>query len=164
MAPSDFLARALLAAKAAGHVWPEYAACEAALESAWGGSLLAVKCNNLFGQKEGHSAAGYPHVAIATHEWDKEKKAFVPAEASWPIFPDWETAFRERMTCLQSARFEKSGALIYAAALAAYSGDSFIRLVSLHWATDPQRANKVLEIYNAHRAVLQSLTLTQARG
>ncbi len=34
MTETEFLAKACAAARAAGHVWPEFAACEAALESA----------------------------------------------------------------------------------------------------------------------------------
>ena len=48
----DFLRKAAAAASAAGHPFPEYAACEAALESAWGQSGLATRANNLFGQKQ----------------------------------------------------------------------------------------------------------------
>jgi hypothetical protein len=54
----DFLLKACEAARTAGHVFPEYAACEAALESAWGMSRLAVEANNLFGQKQSHPPLG----------------------------------------------------------------------------------------------------------
>ena len=50
--PEDnFLRQASAAARAAGHIFPDYAACEAALESTWGQSRLAREANNLFGQK-----------------------------------------------------------------------------------------------------------------
>ncbi|HZU08351.1 MAG TPA: glucosaminidase domain-containing protein, partial [Pseudacidobacterium sp.] len=49
-----FLQKAYQAAAAAGHIFPEYAACEAALESGWGLSHLATEANNLFGQKQAH--------------------------------------------------------------------------------------------------------------
>ena len=54
----DFLSRAFEAARGAGHVFPEFAACEAALESAWGTSRLALEANNLFGQKQSHPPLG----------------------------------------------------------------------------------------------------------
>ena len=57
--PQDsFLRQASAAARAAGHIFPDYAACEAALESTWGQSRLAREANNLFGQKQ--SAEGNP--------------------------------------------------------------------------------------------------------
>src|ERR1700761_5944697 len=70
MSEAEFLAKAVAAAKAAGHVWPEYAACEAALESAWGGSELAVQANNLFGQKQAHlPLAGTETLTLPTREY-----------------------------------------------------------------------------------------------
>ncbi len=52
MIQDEFLSKACAAARSAGHIFPEYAACEAALESGWGMSGLAQKANNLFGQKQ----------------------------------------------------------------------------------------------------------------
>lgn len=53
MTPTDpdsaFLLKAYAAAKEAEHIWPDHAACEAALDSDWGQSELAQKANNLFG-------------------------------------------------------------------------------------------------------------------
>lgn len=143
-----FLSKALAAAKAAGHIFPEYAACEAALESAWGESDLARDCNNLFGQKHGSSTLTYPIKQYPTQEFINGK--YVTVEASWPIFPDWETSFRERMTVLKLLPF------YYTKALAATTGEEFIGRVSEHWATDPQRAAKVLEIVREHSATLFS--------
>ena len=48
----SFLRQAAAAAHTAGHIFPAYAACEAALESTWGQSRLARQANNLFGQKQ----------------------------------------------------------------------------------------------------------------
>lgn len=147
----DFLRKAVQSAQMAGHIWPEYAACEAALESAWGTSHLATECNNLFGQKSGHTSTEYPQKSMPTHEWQNGK--LVPAQANWPEFPDWETSFRERMNVLREARATDES-LIYAEALAATSGEFFVLAVSKHWATDPMRGEKVLEIYKAHQAIL----------
>ena len=41
----------------------------------------------------------------------------------------------------------------YAAALAAIDGESFVRLVSKRWSTDPDRGLKVLRIHEVHREV-----------
>jgi flagellum-specific peptidoglycan hydrolase FlgJ len=147
----DFLRKAVQSAQMAGHIWPEYAACEAALESAWGTSHLATECNNLFGQKSGHTSAQYPTKPMPTHEFQHGK--LVPAQAEWPVFPDWETCFRERMNVLREAR-DKDENLIYGDALDAISGEYFVLAVSKHWATDPMRGEKVLDIYKAHQELL----------
>ena len=43
---------------------------------------------------------------------------------------------------------------LYGDALAAPDGESFVKLVSVHWSTDPNRAEKVLETCRAHQGVL----------
>ncbi len=66
----EFLTKAATAARAAGHLFPEYAACEAALESGWGMSHLAAEANNLFGQKQAHPPlAGTDTVSLPTREY-----------------------------------------------------------------------------------------------
>lgn len=47
-AESDFLTAAFTAAKAAGHLFPDWAACEAAHASKFGTTEAAIKGNNLF--------------------------------------------------------------------------------------------------------------------
>lgn len=146
MDPQEFLSKAKQAASESGHVWPEYAACEAALESGWGGSELAQKANNLFGEKSPKNSA-YPTVTMTTKEWDKNLKRMISVDAKWPIFPDWRTSFIERMNVLR--RLE--GVFPhYANALAAKDGETFVREVSQTWSTDPQRAAKVLAIHEKH--------------
>jgi flagellum-specific peptidoglycan hydrolase FlgJ len=153
--PDIFIPRALTAAYQGMHMFPEFAVCEAALESAWGGSELAIKANNLFGQKQSHQGAAilYPILELPTKEWDAGQ--LVSTVANWPIFPDWPTSFMERMQLL--ARLAPAYPH-YAAALAATDGETFIREVSQTWSTDPQRANKVLAIYNEHQTQLEVTT------
>lgn len=146
MIPSDFIAKALPEAIASAHVFPEYSVCEAALESAWGTSALAVKANNLFGQKSGKTSLSYPLVQFQTREYVNGRYTIVPA--SWPVFPDWKTSFEERMHTLRSLPF------YYEEALEAKTGEEFVRLVSVHWSSDPLRADKVLKIYSEHEALL----------
>lgn len=149
MTPQEFFSEALPAAYKGQHVFPEYACCEAALESAWGDSRLAVEAKNLFGMKQPHDpkATQYPVLELPTHEWDAMAKAMVPATANWPIYPDWATSFSERMATLRRVS-------LYASALAAKTGEEFVHLVSLHWSTDPLRANNVLRIHEAHKDLL----------
>ena len=147
MQPIDFLKKAVAEARAAKHIFPEHAACEAALESAWGASELAVRANNLFGQKQTYPAHG-PSLALETREFLHGK--WVTTAADWIAFPGWQECFGQRMALLHRL------APIYPhyrQALAAPSGEAFIAQVSKTWSTDPQRAQKVLALYREHFTV-----------
>jgi flagellum-specific peptidoglycan hydrolase FlgJ len=144
---NEFLLKAAAAARAAGHLFPDYAACEAALESGWGNSRLAREANNLFGQKQAHPPLPATEtLALPTREF--LHGVWVAVEASWVRFPDWAACFRERMSLLKSL---SSAWPSYRAALAAATGEQFIAEVSRTWSTDPQRAGKVLDLYDHHR-------------
>jgi flagellum-specific peptidoglycan hydrolase FlgJ len=146
---SDFLLRASNAAAAAKHIFPEFAACEAALESGWGHSELAMQANNLFGQKQSHPpVAGSGTLALPTREY--LHGSWVTVQANWTRFADWGACFAARMQLLERLRSTDSH---YAAALQATNGEQFITEVSKSWSTDPQRAGKVLSIYDAHKDV-----------
>ncbi|MBX6359943.1 glucosaminidase domain-containing protein [Pseudacidobacterium ailaaui] len=146
-----FLQKACQAARAAGHIFPEYAACEAALESGWGLSLLATEANNLFGQKQAHPPLpGTETIALPTREYLHGTWSTV--QAYWVKFPDWQACFAERMRRLRTLA---SGWPHYAAALSARTGEEFIQEVSKSWSTDPHRAGKVLSVYDHHGAVFQ---------
>ena len=146
MTPQEFLQKAAAAARAAQHIFPEYAACEAALESGWGRSLLARQANNLFGQKQTHPPTG-PSLSLATREY--LHGAWTTISAEWIVFADWESCFRERMAVLRRLAADYPH---YRAALAAATGDEFVGQVSRSWSTDPERAEKVLEVFRAHLA------------
>lgn len=144
---SSFLARAARAARNAHHIFPEYAACEAALESGWGRSKLAAEANNLFGQKQSHPPlAGTQTVSMPTREYLHGH--WMTVEANWAAFPDWAACFAARIVLLErlSSAFPH-----YQAALNAISGEQYVLEVSHSWSTDPERAGKVLAIYDAHR-------------
>jgi flagellum-specific peptidoglycan hydrolase FlgJ len=144
-----FLVRAAAAAHAAGHLFPDYAACEAALESGWGRSHLATEANNLFGQKQAHPAlSGTGSLTLPTREF--LHGAWVAVQAVWVRFPDWASCFRERMELLRSLAGEYPN---YRRALAAATGEDFVVEVSRTWSTDPARAAKVLDIYRRHCVV-----------
>ncbi len=146
MKPEEFLPKAAAAARAAGHIFPEYAACEAALESAWGASALAVRANNLFGQKQSHPPRG-ESLCLPTREF--LRGAWVTVEAQWMIFANWQDCFAQRIELLRSL---EHGYPHYRAALLAQTGEQFVEQVSLSWSTDPERAAKVLSVYRAHFA------------
>ena len=147
--PQDnFLRQASAAARAAGHIFPDYAACEAALESTWGRSRLAREANNLFDQKESvESIEGAGTLALPTQEFLNGR--WVTVIARWARFADQAACFRARMALLR--RLEHSYPA-YGRALAAITGEAFIEEVSRAWSTDPQRAQKVLAIHRQHCA------------
>jgi flagellum-specific peptidoglycan hydrolase FlgJ len=149
--PQDsFLHQASTAARAAGHIFPEYAACEAALESTWGQSRLAREANNLFGQKQSQTPSGIKAsgtIALPTQEFLHGH--WVTVIAQWARFADQAACFRARMALLR--RLEVSYPA-YTRALAATNGEVFIEEVSRTWSTDPQRAQKVLAIHRQHCA------------
>ena len=155
-AQTAFLIKAEQAARAAGHIFPEMAACEAALESGWGLSKLAEEANNLFGQKQDRGATeGDGTCLLPTREFIHG--AWITVNASWVKYPDWRACFAGRMEILHALSREYD---TYAAALQAPDAETFIHEVSKRWSTDPLRAAKVLSIYDAHRDILAAKELS----
>jgi flagellum-specific peptidoglycan hydrolase FlgJ len=149
----EFLEKAYQSACSAGHIFPEIAACEAALESAWGQSKLAREANNLFGQKQSHPPlAGSGTLTLPTQEFLHNQ--WVNVEANWVRFASWQDCFQARMALLK--RLSRAYPH-YAAALAAQSGEDFAAQVSKSWSTDPGRAAKVLAVHALHRASFVAL-------
>jgi flagellum-specific peptidoglycan hydrolase FlgJ len=132
-------------AEAAGHIYPAAAACEAALETAWGTSRLYVEGNNVFGEKQTRVAL-YPSIELPTVEY-VPGKGIVDTVANWIKFPDVASSFRFRMETL--TRLE-SVYPHYHAALLATSPAQFLTEVSQSWSTDPMRGPKCLAIFNSH--------------
>src|SRR5579863_4482939 len=93
----QFLQAATLAATKAGHIFPQAAACEAALESGFGKSGLAIDDNNLFGMKQ-HRHAVYGTQALPTREF--ENGEWISTIANWVKYPDWPSCFADRMSTL----------------------------------------------------------------
>ena len=146
-----FLARAYRAAQSAHHIFPAYAACEAALESGWGRSYLAVEANNLFGQKQSHPPLpGTETITMPTREYLHDH--WMTVSANWAKFSDWSECFRARMGLLE--RLSRAYPH-YGVALKATSGEQYVAAVSQSWSTDPARAGKVLAVYDAHATAFQ---------
>jgi flagellum-specific peptidoglycan hydrolase FlgJ len=141
-ANKDFLFRAMQAATKAGHIFPEMAACEAALESAFGTSQLATRDLNLFGMKQ-HAHPLYGTHVLPTREF--LGNAWVAVNSSWIVYPDWASCFADRMATLKRLA---SVYPHYAHALAAGSATTYVMEVSRTWSTDPERGEKVLAIYD----------------
>lgn len=156
----EFLTHACDAAREGGHIFPEMAACEAVLESGWGLSRLAREANNLFGQKQdrGHTE-GIGTLTVPTREFLHGK--WVVVDADWVRFPDWVASFAGRMEILRALSPEIPA---YAEALRAGTPEQFVEIVSRRWSTDPDRAGKVLSIYDEHHELLARLAALPVSG
>ena len=152
----DFLNKATAAATAAKCPFPDMMACEAALESAWGNSLIAVKGCNLFGCKQ-HAHPIYGTLNVPTHEY--LGGAWTTVMAPWVEYPDWGASFADRVATLQRLAPVYPH---YAAALAAADPTTYINQVSQTWSTDPNRAAHVLAIYNEYQAALAASPASSA--
>jgi flagellum-specific peptidoglycan hydrolase FlgJ len=136
-----------LAAQQAGHIFPVMAACEAALESAYGESTLAKEALNLFGMKQSRHPR-YGTISLPTREFlDGE---WVEIDANWISYPTVNLCFLDRMATLRRlAPYYPH----YQAALDATDEQTYIIAVSQTWSTDPARASKVLAIHTEYLTV-----------
>lgn len=142
----EFLNRAAAEAEKAQHPFPKAAACEAALESSWGNSALAREENNLFGMKQ-HRHPLYETMNLPTREFVAGEQKWIQVTAAWVKYPDWASCFADRLSTLKRLA---STYAHYAAALAAPDAQSYVTEVSRSWSTDPDRAQKVLQIYQKY--------------
>jgi len=122
------------------------AACEAALESSYGRSDLAVRYKNLFGMKQ-HRHPVYDTVSLPTREyidgkWEETTGEFIS-------YPDWQDCFADRLATLVRLASVYPN---YRMALQASTPEDYVIHVSATWSTDPNRANKVLSIYKEYEA------------
>lgn len=138
----DFLDKAAAAAFASDHPFPQMAACEAAEESKWGRSILAIQSNNLFGMKQ-HSHPIYGTVSLRTNEF--LGGSWVQVMAGFVRYPDLISCFADRKATLVRLAPDYEH---YKAALEASDPETYIREVSKTWSTDPLRAAKVMAIYS----------------
>lgn len=123
----------------AGHIWPNMAACEAALESNYGQSRLALQGNNLFGMKH-HGM--FESIQMPTKEYINNQ--WIDTMALWAKYPSVKESFMDRMATLYRLRVAYPH---YDAAINAPDPETYVREVSQTWSTDPNRADKVLSIY-----------------
>lgn len=147
MAREDFIQTTFQQAKQSSHIFADYATCEAALESNFGSSKLAIEGNNLFGTKQ-HRHPEFGDLIIPTNEFLDGK--WVVVSADWIKYPTLAACFEDRM---ETVRRLATMYPHYAAALAAPDGSSFVIQVSQTWSTDPRRAQKVLSIYDQFKSL-----------
>lgn len=144
---TQFLDLVSKGAEDAGALFPSMQACEAALESGYGTSELAIQGLNLFGCKQ-HQHPEYGTLNLPTKEFLDEK--WVVCEASWVKYPTIADCFLDRMATL---RLLAPHYPHYAAALRAPDAQTFVTQVSLTWSTDPQRGSKVIQIFNTYMSL-----------
>jgi len=140
----DTLRTTYLEAKASGHIWPDFAACEVMVESTWGTSGLYLHTNNGFGEKQHHPLV-FETYTTPTKEYLNGQ--WVTIQADFIKFPTLADCFASRMKTLRRLAPEYPH---YAAALAANTGEEFVTEVSKAWSTGPARAQEVIEIRHAH--------------
>jgi flagellum-specific peptidoglycan hydrolase FlgJ len=147
----DFLRMAYNAAQQAGHIFPQAAAAEAAVETAWGTSTLFKQANNVFGSKVPvHPNPVYGVISLPTRE--HLNGAWVTIEANFVHYPTVADSFTDRMATLTRLAPQYPH---YAAALSATSPADFLVAVSQTWSTDPSRAATCISIMNAHADILK---------
>src|SRR3972149_9606571 len=150
---AEFIRRALEAADRAraegAPIVPEIAAAQAALESRYGESRLAIEANNLFGIKAGRRWQG-PVLVLPTTEYVDGR--LVGMAARWRSYASWEECPRDYGNLLEILPWFAD------AAAAARRGDTLGFLDGLlfdphgagaagaepGWATDPSARDKVL--------------------
>jgi flagellum-specific peptidoglycan hydrolase FlgJ len=142
-----FISNCSVAARLVAHPYPDMAACEAALESAYGTSQLAREYNNYFGMKA-HKHQDHPEwgiVILPTHEW--ENGQWEEVSAAFEKYPKPEDCFADRLgTLMRLASIYPN----YKMALEAQTSEDYVTFVSKTWSTDPGRATKVILIYREY--------------
>lgn len=141
MTPHDFITAVLPGAKAnaiLAHIPVSFTIADAALETGWGTS---VRGNNLFGIKADVRWNG-PVQSFLTHEVvDGES---VEVKALFRAYPSWaESIIDHGKFLLSNPRYKEC--------FTCTNSESFARAVAAAgYATDPEYAEKIIEIINAH--------------
>ena len=144
MTPQDFIAAVGPAAQASAaqtSIPASFVVADGALESGWGSSGLTQNAKNLFGVKADPSWTG-PTYSIPTREYLNGQ--WVMEQALFRSYSDWLGSIQDHASFLiNNPR--------YAPAFQCADGPSFAQAVAAAgYATDPQYAQKIIEIINAH--------------
>ena len=132
---------AAIASAAISKIPASFTIAEAALESAWGTSLLATKGHNLFGVKADKSWHG-DTLSIRTREYYTGRWDFV--NALWRKYSDWLGSITDHAKFLTTNKR-------YAAAFLTKNVEDFVAAVAkAGYATDPLYAHKIIIMINQH--------------
>ena len=144
MTPQNFIAAISEAAKKSAKVTKipaSFTIAEAALESGWGTSKLAVEGFNLFGVKADRSWNG-DTLSINTKEFLKGRWVIIPA--LWRKYTTWLECIQDHAAFLldnprYKPAFQHNDGAGFATAVAAAG-----------YATDPDYASKIISVIHAH--------------
>jgi flagellum-specific peptidoglycan hydrolase FlgJ len=136
----EWLESTAVAAEQAGHIFPDFAACEAALETGYGEHMGGT--HNLFGTKQ-HLHPIYSAVSLST----KEVLHGVTVNQTAPFinYPNDAASYTDRMLTL--TRLQNTYPH-YRCALSAADGETYVTEVSRSWSSLPNRAQIVLKIHD----------------
>lgn len=143
----EFLQKAYAAARASGHVWPIHAACEAAHDSDFGTTELAINANNIFNLR---APAKFPSQMAA----QIYVQTVSGRQYDWLKFRDWTQCFATRMEKLR--RFG-----IYYQAIRAKTATHYVTEISRVWSSNPGRPAFVFALAAALTPTLDDREATQ---
>ena len=156
----DFIAKiypaAIQASKETGMSW-ELILAQAALETGWGEKTLPGT-NNLFNIKADKSWQGESKVFRV---WEMKGKEKVWQNDAFRVYKDYTEAFTDRAHFLQkNPRYEKAG--LFDESVKGNMEAEARALQKAGYATDPQYAEKLVEIFNG-KTMQQALKYAQER-
>ena len=154
MKPQDiFIANikdAAIASAAITKIPASFTIAEAALESAWGTSLLATNGKNLFGVKADSSWTGNT-MSIRTREWFTGRWESV--DALWRKYPDWAGSIADH------AKFLMTNKRYAPAFLTTNVADFTAAVHKAGYATDPTYTQKIMSVIRSnHLEVLDNVS------
>lgn len=144
MIPKDFIAEigpAARASMAKTRIPASFTIAEAALESAWGASQLAIQARNLFGVK---ADASWHGDVLTMNTRECLNKAWVMVPARWRKYPDWLSCIQDHATFLKTNRR-------YDVAFTCHAVEDFTKAIqAAGYATDPDYAAKIMAVIRSH--------------
>jgi flagellum-specific peptidoglycan hydrolase FlgJ len=140
MTREEFLEQATVAAQASSktsRLPVGITVAQAALESAWGNSALSRRANNYFGIKAHgrHAIVEMPTTEVVQGDVQR-------VSARFAAYKDMADCF----TCRDQLILH--GAVYAETRANAHDPEQFVHALAKHWATDPNYAEKVLNIYH----------------
>lgn len=124
------------------NVLPSVAIAQAALESAWGESGLAVKYNNLFGIK-----GNYGGNSQIMETWENYGGVDYTIQDAFRVYPNWEASIKDYGVFLNvNSRYK------YALGLTDYK-QQITEIIAAGYATDPDYVSKIISIVEANGLV-----------
>ncbi len=147
MNPNDFIKALIPAAKESmlrSRIPASFTVAQAALESAWGASKLAIQGFNLFGVKDAaHDTWEGPFLEFPTKEIIDGKEVIIGAK--WRKYSGWDECIKDHEAFLtKNPRYAS-------AFVRPCTGMAFAHFIAASgYATDPNYADKIINIIRGH--------------